>query len=623
MGLTLLTIIVLSSLTAMLFLHARSDDVSRYLAVEEAYTLDHLLEKVKLSLNDMTRSQHLGKHKQNEHYKRWLNKRSELMNALRMCIYGSHKDKQFVKDVIYDLLQHKLLEPDNIDRYIPFNQAGLLTSTERFDIILYHYKKMHQDQALTKLIKTYDLDRLKPSLNQMGGHGYYITPDEIDQIYYTEMIHLTYDDKLKLIAQRIYQMYKGFSVIDEIRDMSVDGVSGGVSGTVEVPDKPRHWQNTQAYQGRHFDSVWLFFQGKSIHLSFMSFGSEHELKRVCQNLYRYNNSGMLSQKVGYKVNEMMDGSRVVVVRPDFSESWAFFIRKFHMSHVKLSDLVKGEGASEVVQLISYLAKGGRITSITGSQGSGKTTMLMAMIGEIYETLTLRVQEMAFELNLRKLYPNRNILTFKETATITGQMGLDVQKKTDGSVNILGEVASDEVAAWMIQMAQVASLFTLFTHHAKTVKDLVLSLRNSLLKCDVFRNETIAEEQVVSVLNFDIHLSRDYSGRRYIERITEIIPMPSHVSYTPIDPKCPELMGQFAQHATTFFQRMTDRVLYETRDIMVYRDGAYVPLHPISNKQRQEMREAMMPSDQLTFDAYLKQLWGGYDANQHHVTHRVI
>ena len=42
-----------------------------------------------------------------------------------------------------------------------------------------------------------------------------------------------------------------------------------------------------------------------------------------------------------------------------------------------------------------------------------------------------------------------------------------KKKTDGSVNIIGEVATDPVASWMIQAAQVASKFTLFTHHAKT------------------------------------------------------------------------------------------------------------------------------------------------------------
>ncbi len=73
-------------------------------------------------------------------------------------------------------------------------------------------------------------------------------------------------------------------------------------------------------------------------------------------------------------------------------------------------------------------RGARITAITGSQGSGKTTLLMSLVQHIYPTMTLRVQEMAFELHLRKLYPYRNILTFKETETVSGQAGLDLQKR---------------------------------------------------------------------------------------------------------------------------------------------------------------------------------------------------
>ena len=144
---------------------------------------------------------------------------------------------------------------------------------------------------------------------------------------------------------------------------------------------------------------------------------------------------------------MKDGSRVVVVRPSFSETWAFFVRKFDVKRSTLEQWFKGEeGSIETIELLKYLVKGARIISITGEQGCGKTTMLMGMIENIYETMNIRVQETAFELHLRKIYPTRNILTFRETDTISGQEGLDVQKKTDGSVNIIGEVATDPVAS---------------------------------------------------------------------------------------------------------------------------------------------------------------------------------
>jgi len=59
----------------------------------------------------------------------------------------------------------------------------------------------------------------------------------------------------------------------------------------------------------------------------------------------------------------------------------------------------------------------------------------------------------------------------------------------------------------------------------------MALRNSLLKTGMFNNEKTAEEQVVGVLNFDIHIVKDFRGRRYIERITECIPIEDKNDYT--------------------------------------------------------------------------------------------
>ena len=204
-----------------------------------------------------------------------------------------------------------------------------------------------------------------------------------------------------------------------------------------------------------------------------------------------------------------------------------FVRKFDsIDKVEVEELITDSKKEIPIELIKWLIKGCRVTAITGSQGTGKTTLLMAIIKYISPAFTLRIQEMAFELHLRRVYPNRNILTFRETTTVSSQEGLDLQKKTDGTVNILGEVASAPVSSLMIQMSQVASLFTLFTHHAKTTVDLVKALRNNLLQTGVFTNEKIAERQVSEVVNFDIHMSKDISGHRYIERITEIIPVES-------------------------------------------------------------------------------------------------
>ena len=585
---------------------------------EKTYTLFQMTEFVKKRLDEITKINLYDIGLSEEELKRRKQKKYELKKALKGCTYGDVNDKKYVKELMYDLLQKEYgVTETNISKAIPFDIPSLLTPQDKFDILIYAYKREFGYEALTELVKKYQLAELK-FLEGETKPSYVITNDEIEDIFEKENIVLAFSEKLDVVVQRIYQHYKGYSCIDEIRDMNIDGVSGGVSGLPEsflsqVAQTDGDYLNQIAEHKvpRACDSIWIFFQGKSIRLAFLSFGTEAELKRVCQNIYKYNNPGQLSDTNGYKINEMKDGSRVVVVRPSFSETWAFFVRKFDVKRATLEQLVTLPGSDEAIKLLKFLVKGARITSITGEQGSGKTTLLMGMIENIYETMNIRVQETAFELHLRKIYPTRNILTFRETDTISGQEGLDVQKKTDGSVNIIGEVATDPVASWMIQAAQVASKFTLFTHHAKTFPNLVTALRNSMLRTGVFNDEKTAEEQVIQVLNFDIHQVKDFRGRRYIERITECIPIEEKNQYTYEHRKEKTLEGKFDKffdNATHFFEKTTDRKLYTYRNILEYVDGEYVITNPITDINIKEMRNNMDEADVQEFDAFIKKHW---------------
>ncbi len=586
---------------------------------DKTYTLDKMTAFVKKRLDEITKINLYDIGLSEEELKRRKKKKYELKKALKGCTYGDVNDKKYVKELIYDLLLKEYgVDEINISKAIPFDVPSLLTAQDKFDILIYMYKKEFGYEALTQIIKKYNLAVLKYIAGE-AKPSYVITAEEIGDIYEKEQFELTFADKLNVVVQRIYQHYKGYSSIDEVRDMNIDGVSGGVSGLPESflsqvaqTDGDYLDQVLENKVPRACDSIWIFFQGKSIRLAFLSFGTESELKRVCQNIYKYNNPGQLSDTNGYKINEMKDGSRVVVVRPSFSETWAFFVRKFDVKRATLEQLITFPGKEKAIDLLKFLVKGARIVSLTGEQGCGKTTMLMGMIENIYETMNIRVQETAFELHLRKIYPTRNILTFRETETISGQEGLDVQKKTDGSVNIIGEVATDPVASWMIQAAQVASKFTLFTHHAKTFPNLVTALRNSMLRTGVFTNERTAEEQVVQVLNFDIHLVKDFRGRRYIERVTECIPVEEKNEYTFDHNKEKTLEGKFDKffdNATHYFTKVTDRQLYTYVNIMEYIDGEYVLTNKISDQNLREMRSNMDETDIEAFDKFVEENWG--------------
>ena len=164
---------------------------------------------------------------------------------------------------------------------------------------------------------------------------------------------------------------------------------------------------------------------------------------------------------------------------------------------------------------------------------------------------------------------------------------------------------------MIQAAQVASKFTLFTHHAKTFPNLVMALRNSLLKTGMFNDEKTAEEQVVGVLNFNVHLVKDFRGRRYIERITECIPVEDKNEYTYDHRKEKTLEGKiekFMDNATMYFTKVTNKELYKYVNILEFVDDQYVLVNKISDTNINEMKNNMDENDVEEFDKFLAENW---------------
>ncbi len=593
----LIAIVVISIYLFSKYLNNNKQNNVDYYIDENVYDVDYIVEYVAKEIDEIVRNNLHQYNLSKEEYERRLKNRIEIKKAIKSASYGDINSKKYVKALIKDILLKKYSERD-IDKIINFNNAEELSVQDKFDIILYQYKEKYDLEALSKIINDYDLD--EPKTND-DGVSFEILHDDIKAVYDDMTFDLSYENKIDIIVQRIYQKYKGFGVIDEIRDMKIDGVSGGVSG---IPVSKKRKVIETLKRPYVYENVWVFYKGKQIRLAFLSFGSEKELIRVCKNIYRYNNPGQLSESNGHKVNDMYDGSRVVVGRPPFAESWFFFVRKLDSGALMtMNELVVDDNKELPISTIKWLIKGNRTFAVTGSQGTGKTTMLMAIIKYINPSFTLRIQEMAFELNLRNIYPTRNILSFRETNEISGQEGLNLQKKTDGTVNILGEVADAKVASWMIQMSQVASLFTLFTHHAKTTSDLVTSIRNNLLQTGVFSNEIIAEKQVAETISFDIHLARDVKGHRYIERITEIIPLSTYSEYDKSykeQGSYEEKQGAFLDTTAEYYSRVTDRKVFETRDIVVWDNHKYVIKNKISEKMKEEILNNLMEDDKKYF-----------------------
>lgn len=581
---------------------------------ESAWTIERLCELCKVELAKLTKDDNfIGR--SDDEWEALYNRKIRIQKAQRGCVHGIIQDKIIIKDLIRNIISSVITnEKQALDVY-DFHSV-YLSPIIKFEILLYKLKKTHDRMAFSYIMHTYNLDRERNDVEDGIYTNYAVTDEDIDDVFMLEKgTDLTYENMLDMLATLVYVRIKGFGVVDTLLEMAIDGLTCGVSGSI-VTDL--------ISPGRVKDSaprsIWVNFEGKYIHLRFLSFFTVEEIRRVTLGICRYNNPGPLTEHRGYIVNTMWDQSRVLAIRPSASEYWCFFIRKFSLGQRSLEDLInpikedgtpKYNNAELPLQTVIFLMMCMVTCAFTGRQGSGKTTLMVRSVKYIDVKYNIRVLELAPEMYLRELYPRRNIMSVAETPYVSAEMLQDALKKSDAAISIVGEVATNVVAARMLQMGQVASLFTIFSHHANTTEDLVNALTNSIV-ADSHGAATpaTAMPQVIDVVKVDIHLDYDVQGNRFIDRITQIIGLSSK-------PYPEQQKGESLEHYKVrldkeYYTRQTDRKMFETRDILHFdrRTFTYVADEHFFDSTLTKYMVNHCPVDKrVEFAEYVNKYWG--------------
>lgn len=600
------TIVVFLVIVTVLYMKAKSQ--TNRVEVETFNTLDKVLEAVKMEMVEIVKDD-ISLGLTNEEFDRLYKRKARINEALKNCVHGVDAAKALVIDLIRNFIAGKVPE-EQVTTLLGLDPEGEPSNQVKFEILMYKFKKIYGKDALVKWIDKYNLNRERHATgaDRLQDMAYYITVEDLNKTYEMEDYHLNIEEQIDVLAILIYQQYKGFGILDTLREMNINGFNIGTSGSILN-------LGTTDQIAREFkanNSVWLYDRGRYIHLRFLNFGTEEEARRIIQLICRWGNPGPLTSKRGYLVNTMYDKSRVLAVRPPVSEYWAVFIRKFTLSDPSPEALIIKEYTHRgdlAIQLIEFLMRGCITCAVTGRQGSGKTTLMSSIIRYIDPRYTIRVLEMAPELYLREIYPSRNILSLQETSTVSAAECQDALKKSDAAVSIVGEVATDSIAARMIQMGMTASIFTIFSHHANTPKDLVLTLRNSLVNDGGFSNMETAEKQVLDVVKCDIHLDYTPDGKRYIERISEIVQLEEGTPYPEYNPNDPT--NSMNEITAEYYRRKTDRVGFVTREILRYdlKTHTYIASQRFSEFLENKIKASLGSELSVNFDKFMLKEWG--------------
>lgn len=600
------TIVVFLVVVTVLYMKSRSQ--TNRVEVEVFNTMDKVLEAVKMEMVEIVKDD-ISLGLSNEEFDRLYKRKARINEALKNCVHGVDASKALVIDLIRNFIAGKVPN-EQVTALLGLDPEGEPSNQVKFEILMYKFKKIYGKDALVKWIDKYNFarERHATGADRLQDMAYYITVDDLNSSYAAENYQLDIEEQIDILAILIYQQYKGFGILDTLREMNINGFNIGTSGSIlSLGNQDRLPKEFKAN-----NSVWLYDRGKYMHLRFLNFGTEEEARRIIQLICRWGNPGPLTAKRGYLVNTMYDKSRVLAVRPPVSEYWAVFIRKFTISDPSPEALIikeythRGEMA---IQLIEFLMRGCITCAVTGRQGSGKTTLMSSIIRYIDPRYTIRVLEMAPELYLREIYSTRNILSLQETTTVTAAECQDALKKSDAAVSIVGEVATDSIAARMIQMGMTASIFTIFSHHANTPKDLVLTLRNSLVNDGGFSNMETAEKQVTDVVKVDIHLDYTPDGKRYIDRISEIVQLEEGTPYPEYNPD--DATNSMNEITAEYYRRKTDRVGFTTRLIMKYNlaTHTYETVDRFSEYLENRIRSNLGTELSVNFDEFMLKEWG--------------
>jgi pilus assembly protein CpaF len=393
-----------------------------------------------------------------------------------------------------------------------------------------------------------------------------------------------------------------------MEDNSLDSISGGVSG---ITKDNYCYLDEDIYNGDFkkkgtHESIWIIYGGKAIHLKFLSFKTKSEMTRICKNLSEHGHIGHLTSSDGGIKTHLSDGSRVTVFRPNNSSQWAFFVRKFtSISSCDLKHLITDKGCEYPIEVIKWAVSGCVNLMFSGDQNSGKTTNTRAAVREIDRRQPIRTIEADFELYLNDAYSDMNILGTRPSERMSFSKVIELLKSSDAHTILFGETASLEHAKYLIDLLLAGTKRIITTGHWPTTDELVSYFVHSMGAYGTSGTEDV-EAMVVRLLNLDVHCVKENDGHRHIDRITEIIPL----SREEKDPPVGKSLEEKLDAVTHYLMLLTRKKSYYTRDIVIYKDGEYLMINPISDGLAEIILKNLPPGDRRLFLAFNSIAGGG-------------
>ncbi len=228
-----------------------------------------------------------------------------------------------------------------------------------------------------------------------------------------------------------------------------------------------------------------------------------------------------------------DGSRVNATIPPVSlDGPTISIRRFGRQRIRRDDLVRlGELSSDMKTFLEYAVRARKNVLIAGGTGAGKSTLL----GALAEAIPFDERIVTIEDTAELILDQEHVVRMEtRPPNVEGRGEIISRDLLINSLRmrpdriIIGEVRGRE-ALDMLQAMNTGHDGSMSTVHANSPRDALSRLETMVLMSGVELPSRAIREQIVSAIDFLVHVRRFEDGVRRIETVAEIVGLEGNVA----------------------------------------------------------------------------------------------